>query len=167
MKLFDRTIFLINFGVILATFLAYLAPNIDPELTWTIAFFGLFYPVLLIINVLFIVYWLFKKPKYSIASILCIILGWNQVKGFISFIQFLHSFQNSLSLTIQNDSIFVKSNRVLNFQMAENSRVKFVRLTVWLGYRCECVPNRFFSEQNNEHHIYLSGAILIYIQHTK
>ncbi|HMT51981.1 MAG TPA: endonuclease/exonuclease/phosphatase family protein [Saprospiraceae bacterium] len=85
MKLFDRTIFLINFGVILATFLAYLAPNIDPELTWTIAFFGLFYPVLLIINVLFIVYWLFKKPKYSIASILCIILGWNQVKGFISF----------------------------------------------------------------------------------
>ncbi|MBK8624370.1 MAG: endonuclease/exonuclease/phosphatase family protein [Saprospiraceae bacterium] len=85
MKFFDRTILLINLGVILATFLAYLAPNIDPELTWTISFFGLFYPVLLIINVLFIFYWLFKKPKYLWPSVLCIALGWSQVKGFISF----------------------------------------------------------------------------------
>lgn len=85
MKLFDRTIFLINLGVIFATLLSYIAPNIDPELTWTISFFGLFYPVLLIANVLFIVYWLFKKPKYCFASILCIAIGWNQFKGFMAF----------------------------------------------------------------------------------
>jgi endonuclease/exonuclease/phosphatase family metal-dependent hydrolase len=85
LKFFDRSILLINLGVIIATFLAYLAPNVDPELTWTISFFGLFYPVLLLSNILFIIYWLVKKPKYIWPSVLCIVIGWNQLKGFIAF----------------------------------------------------------------------------------
>lgn len=84
-RFINRSIFFINLGVIAATFLAYLAPMIDPQLTWIISFFGLFYPILLILNVLFIVFWLVRKPKYSIASILCILLGINSLKGFISF----------------------------------------------------------------------------------
>jgi endonuclease/exonuclease/phosphatase family metal-dependent hydrolase len=84
MKIFDKTVLLINLIVIFATLLAYIAPNIDPELTWTIAFFGLFYPVLLIINILFIFYWIFKKFKYSLPSLICILIGWSQLKGFIA-----------------------------------------------------------------------------------
>ncbi|MBP6237389.1 MAG: endonuclease/exonuclease/phosphatase family protein [Saprospiraceae bacterium] len=76
---------IINLGVILATFLAYLAPNVDPELTWTISFFGLFYPVLLLLNICFIFFWLFRKMKYMLPSIVCILLGWSQMKSFISF----------------------------------------------------------------------------------
>ncbi len=85
MKFFDRTILLINLGVVLATFLAYLAPVVDPELTWVISFFGLFFPILLITNFLFIIYWIYKKPKYLIVSAICLIIGWNHIKGFISF----------------------------------------------------------------------------------
>ena len=85
MKFIDRSIMIINLGVILATFLAYLAPNVDPELTWTISFFGLFYPVLLLLNICFIFFWLFRKMKYMLPSIVCILLGWSQMKSFISF----------------------------------------------------------------------------------
>jgi endonuclease/exonuclease/phosphatase family metal-dependent hydrolase len=102
-KFFDRSVFIINAVVILATLLAYLAPKVDPELTWTISFFGLFYPVLLISNVLFIFYWLLKKPKYSVASILCILIGWSQLKGFVAF--------NSTKPESDNESIrFVTYN---------------------------------------------------------
>jgi endonuclease/exonuclease/phosphatase family metal-dependent hydrolase len=104
-KFFDRSILFINLGVILATFLAYLAPNIDPELTWTISFFGLFYPVLLIFNVLFIFYWLFKKPKYLWASLLCVVFGWSHVQGFISFkAQKLESSDESITIMSYNIS---------------------------------------------------------------
>ncbi|MCO6464913.1 MAG: endonuclease/exonuclease/phosphatase family protein [Saprospiraceae bacterium] len=85
MKFINRTFLLVNFGVIVATLLAYLAPTIDPEFTWTISFFGLFYPILLVLNILFVLFWLFKKPKYALFSLFCILLGWNQVKGFINF----------------------------------------------------------------------------------
>ncbi len=71
-------------SVIFALLLAYLAPHIDPELTWVISFFGLFYPVILLFNIAFIFYWIFKKPKYIWPSLIVIILGWSQLKGFIS-----------------------------------------------------------------------------------
>ena len=76
---------MINLVVILATFLAYLAPVIDPELTWIISFFGLFYPILLLLNICFIFFWVFRKIRFMWPSLVCLILGWSQMKNFISF----------------------------------------------------------------------------------
>jgi hypothetical protein len=73
---------IINLGVIFALLLAYLAPLIDPELTWVLSFFGLFYPIILLANILFVFYWIFKKPKYIWPSLIAILLGWSQFKGF-------------------------------------------------------------------------------------
>ncbi|MBK8517952.1 MAG: endonuclease/exonuclease/phosphatase family protein [Saprospiraceae bacterium] len=84
MKFFDRAILFINLGVIIALLLAYMAPNINPAFTWVISFFGLFYPVILILNILFIFYWIFKKPKYIWPSLICVLMGWSQLKGFIA-----------------------------------------------------------------------------------
>ena len=85
MKILDKGILLLNICVVIATLLAYLAPVIDPELTWTISFFGLFYPVLLILNLGFVVFWIFKKTSYLWPSLICIALGYSQLKGFIAF----------------------------------------------------------------------------------
>lgn len=85
MKFFDRTILLINLGAAVALLLAYIAPHINPGMTWVLSFFGLFYPVILLINILFILYWVFIKPKYIIVSLICIAIGWSQLKNFIGF----------------------------------------------------------------------------------
>jgi len=82
---FDRTILLVNLGVILATFLAYMATAFSSKIAWMISIFGFFFPVLFIINVLFIVYWIFKKPRYVWPSIICLAIGWGPVKGFNGF----------------------------------------------------------------------------------
>ncbi len=85
MLFFDRTILLINLGFIFATFLAYMATVFSSKITWLISVFGLFFPVLFIINILFIVYWILKKPRYIWPSIICLAIGWSAVKGFVGF----------------------------------------------------------------------------------
>ena len=74
-----------NIAVIIATFIAYASPLVDPKFTWTVSFFGLFYPVLLLLNILFIIFWIFKKPIYLIPSLACILIGWTHLTGFINF----------------------------------------------------------------------------------
>jgi hypothetical protein len=73
-KFFDRTILLFNLAAVVALLIAYVAPHIDPELTWALSFFGLFYPVILLINIIFIFYWVFKKPRYIWPSLIAILI---------------------------------------------------------------------------------------------
>lgn len=62
--------------------LSYLAPFVSPERFWLIAFFGLAYPILVILNILFIVYWAIQLKKRTFYSLLVIIAGWPQVNSF-------------------------------------------------------------------------------------
>lgn len=106
MKFLDRLILIVNLGFAVALLLAYLAPKVDPSLTWTIAFFGLFYPVFLIINLLFIVFWVFKKSKYVLVSLVCVLFGWSQIKGFIGF--------NSQKIEYSEDAVVLMSYNISN-----------------------------------------------------
>ena len=46
---------------------------------WPIAFFGLLYPVILAVNVLFVLLWLFTWKKYIWISLVAILAGWTQI----------------------------------------------------------------------------------------
>lgn len=83
MFLINKIVFLLNFICAGALALAYLAPSVDPEAFWPFAFFGLAYPILLVLNVAFIVYWIiFKKLRFLI-SLGLIVLGWGHVNNII------------------------------------------------------------------------------------
>ncbi len=58
---------------------AYAANYINPEYFWFFAFFGLAYPVLLIINLSFLVFWLWRRKWIFLISLATIILGWSNV----------------------------------------------------------------------------------------
>ncbi len=72
-----------NLIVVILTLLSYLSPFLDPGQYWPVALLGLFYPWLLLINVLFILFWGLQKDKYLFFSLLCIFLGWGHLKGFL------------------------------------------------------------------------------------
>ena len=98
-------ILFINLGFVLALIIAYISPGIDPELTWSVSFFGLFYPVLLIINVLFVVFWIFKNARYALLSLISILIGWNQIQNFIGFhSQKIEHDDNSIAVMTYNIS---------------------------------------------------------------
>lgn len=67
----------LNSIAVLAMLLAYLAPVTDPRTLWPIAFFGLAYPPVLVLNILFVVYWFIVRVKFAIISLLTILVGYN------------------------------------------------------------------------------------------
>jgi len=71
-------------NIILAIFLifAYLSAYISPVNFSLFAFFGLIYPFLLILNILFLAYWIFRKNKYFLISLIAILIGWNFLFSF-------------------------------------------------------------------------------------
>lgn len=75
----------INAGVALALLISYLAPVVDPRTVWVIAFFGLAYPPLLLLNVLFIIYWLILRSKLALVSVVTILVGFNVLLNNIGF----------------------------------------------------------------------------------
>ena len=55
--------------------LTYLSPFVPPDIFWPLSLFGITYPFLLLINILFIVFWLLLVNKNLIYSVLAILIG--------------------------------------------------------------------------------------------
>lgn len=66
----------LNVLLILTTFIAYLSPYVSPNTFWPVSIFGLAFPVLFMLNFLFCLYWIFRRKKYFLFSLGCMILGW-------------------------------------------------------------------------------------------
>lgn len=82
---FSKAVLLANISAVVGLLLSYLAPVINPQVFWPIAFFGIAYLPLLIINSLFVVYWLMKNPRYAVVSFLAISLGWSTLNNHFGF----------------------------------------------------------------------------------
>lgn len=67
----------------LALLTAYLSGYISPEKFWIPSFFGLAYPLILGLNVFFVVFWLIISPRYIIISLITILSGWGFVTRFV------------------------------------------------------------------------------------
>lgn len=82
---FDKLILWLNYAMCAALLLSYLAPIVDPRKFWPIAFFGPAYPPVLLANVILIIYWLLRKSKWALLSLVCILMGWNMLNNSIGF----------------------------------------------------------------------------------
>lgn len=82
---FSKTVMLVNLASIVALLLCYSASFINPRSFWPISFLGLGYLPLLVINLGFMVYWLLRKPKFSLFSLAAILSGWNLMSKHIAF----------------------------------------------------------------------------------
>ena len=74
---------LINIVLIIALLLSYLAQWISPRHFWPIAFFGMAYPILAILNFIFIIHWIFRRRKFAIYSTIALLIGIGMIGRFI------------------------------------------------------------------------------------
>lgn len=63
--------------------LAYLSTLVSPATFWPLAFFGMAYPYLLAVHLIFLVYWLFFRRKRMWVSLLAIVPGWGHVGQYV------------------------------------------------------------------------------------
>jgi len=74
--------FFVNIIFALALGISYLSVHIPPDRFWYPAFLGMAYPYLLLINIIFIFFWLWFKPRRIWLSILVFILGINHFNDY-------------------------------------------------------------------------------------
>lgn len=82
-KWIQKILVLINFVFAAALILSYLSAHVSPSAFWPLAFFGLLYPILLLVNVIFILYWLYKWKKYLFISLIAVIVGYNHLDSIL------------------------------------------------------------------------------------
>ncbi len=81
----SRILLLINYFFAICLLISYTASYISPATLWIIAFFGLVYPILLIINIIFVIFWLLRLKKHLFISLISILIGWNHITNYIQF----------------------------------------------------------------------------------
>jgi len=101
-----------NLFAVLMLLVVYISVYINPAKFSLIAFAGLGYPLILLTNLLFVILWIFIRIKFSLLSVVFILLGWNHIGRLVQLNQKEEIDQNSkpvhiLSYNIQN---FVRQN---------------------------------------------------------
>ncbi|QCE42100.1 endonuclease/exonuclease/phosphatase family protein [Psychroserpens sp. NJDZ02] len=76
LKFSEKVVFFINSVVAFLLLLSYVLPNIPPKTFATLSVLSLGVPFLILLNVLFFVYWLFKIKKQLLLSLVVITIGY-------------------------------------------------------------------------------------------
>jgi endonuclease/exonuclease/phosphatase family metal-dependent hydrolase len=113
---------LIFIGLLLSS---YLSLYVSPEKFWPIAFTGLAYPVFLICNLFFILFWLVFLKKYFLLSLVTILIGFNQIKTVVKFSgpERTLSYENSIKVMTYNVRLFDLYNWRSEYSRATRSSI--------------------------------------------
>ena len=82
-KFTNKVLLILNILGAAALMLAYLAPLVNPAKMIVPALFGLAYPYLLLVNLIFLCIWLIRLKKEVLLSLIVILLGWNHLNNLI------------------------------------------------------------------------------------
>lgn len=76
---FDRFLFLLNILFAIALLFSYLLPYIPPSSFALLSVFSLGVPLLIIINIIFMLFWLFRLRPQTLLSLIVLLIGFNHV----------------------------------------------------------------------------------------
>jgi endonuclease/exonuclease/phosphatase family metal-dependent hydrolase len=133
-----KLLLVINFLLIIALLLSYLAWFISPVKFWIPAFAGLAYPYILVANIIFVVLWLFIRPKFSLFSVIAIVLGYFQLMASFQFNKSSQSLSDKdyfkvISYNVRNFDLYsydkhwesnkTKRNKIFKFLQTESPEI--------------------------------------------
>ena len=80
-----KVVIYFNGLISLLLLIAILASYVNPALAWFIALIGIAYPYILLLNLLFVLYWLILLDKAILISLVVILLGYPVLKNHVQF----------------------------------------------------------------------------------
>ncbi len=81
--LLNKILVYLNFIFAGALLLAYWSNYVSPARFWLLAFFGLAYPFVLLINIVFILVWWWRRKKMAFLSLIVILAGWGNIGKYL------------------------------------------------------------------------------------
>jgi len=118
-NLIAYTILLLNLMFAIALAFASLSVFLSPEKIWVAALFGMAYPYLLIINLIFLILWVIFKPKYAVLSLLIILAGFNHIGNYLQF-SGKQTDKKGIKIISYNVKYFMGSNQFPNKENADH-----------------------------------------------
>lgn len=85
LNLFDKLVFFFNSIAAFMLLLSYILPYIEPKKFAFLSVLSLGVPVLILVNLLFLLYWLLKVKKQLLLSLIALILGYSNVISLYKF----------------------------------------------------------------------------------
>ena len=136
----NRILFIINSLLLLLLLVSYIVPKVNPEFFWYISLLGIIFPLLLILNTLFTVYWIISWKKYFWANVVIITLGLSHIdkivanqKNQIDYKELSelqnnkkHKFDQLINIMTYNVRLF-NQNESLNDDKIENKILDMVK----------------------------------------
>ncbi|MES2590445.1 MAG: endonuclease/exonuclease/phosphatase family protein [Bacteroidota bacterium] len=123
---FNSIVMLCNHLAAIGLLISYFASYVSPENFWFFALFGLAYPLLVILNLLFVTYWGIQLKKRAFYSLIIILGGWVQMTKYVQ-VSFDNSPEKSKKL-IKVMSYNVKSFDLYNWSNDKGTRNKIFEL---------------------------------------
>ena len=103
---FQKFGLIINIFVAVSLLIAYLTPYIPPDIFWPLSFFGLLYPFLLILNLIFLIFWLIQRSRNILLSVLAILLGVGHFNTLVQFRGYKKEKGNGIMILSYNVNYF-------------------------------------------------------------
>ena len=73
---FSKFGFALNIGATILIFMSYLSSFVPPDYFWPLSFFGLAYPYLVIVNVIFLIIWVLQRSKRLLLPLISLLIGY-------------------------------------------------------------------------------------------
>lgn len=107
LNLIDKLMYFLNTIVAVVLLFSYILPYVQPKNFGVLSVLSLAVPILILINVAFLLYWLLKVKKQLLMSLLVLVLGYNHVISLYKFSSTqVNEVENSLSIMNYNVRLF-------------------------------------------------------------
>jgi endonuclease/exonuclease/phosphatase family metal-dependent hydrolase len=74
---------------------------LHPDKWWFISLLAFFFPLFLILLLIFLILWLFIYTRYALISMVCLLIGWQNIHAFFGFSVARHDFSHKDSTSIR------------------------------------------------------------------
>ena len=74
---------------------------LHPDKWWFISLLAFFFPLFLILLLVFLLIWLFVRKRYVFISLLCLLIGWKNIHAFFGFSLATHDFSRKDSSSLR------------------------------------------------------------------
>ena len=106
LSLFNRILLWVNYLVVVSLLISVSAKYISPQLFWLIAFFGLAFPYLVLLNLLFVIYWISQFRREALFSLLVILFCFFTVRKYVQVTFSNTGSNNDIKVTSYNSMLF-------------------------------------------------------------
>ncbi len=106
LSLFNRILLWLNYLFVVSLLVSVSAKYISPHLFWLIAFFGLGFPYLVLINILFVIYWISQFRREALISLLIILFCFFTLRKYVQITFNNTGSNNDIKVTSFNSMLF-------------------------------------------------------------